>query len=118
QSPSIHDSYFTNSQIASGFQVAGDMALQEYHDIFSCELVLGCFWQDSPEDCIAVYKRLMQSPNFTVIHERLWFRNLINPPITAWNEEDRVRAPGVWQSFVSQLSSSSNLLYQLEGRSL
>jgi len=47
QSPSIQDSYFTNSPIASGFQVAGDMALQDYHDIFSCELVLGCFWQDS-----------------------------------------------------------------------
>ena len=118
QSPSIHDSYYSNIQMISAYQAHTDFYYQEYRDIFSCELDWGSFWQETPEDCIANYKKLMESPNFIPIHERFWLRDLINPPLTAWKQENRARVSNVWKFFVAELDSCSNVCFQLEGRSL
>ena len=118
QSPAIHAPYFLDRQLTSADQAHADFSFGEYRDIFSCELQWGVFWQETPDDCIAMYQRLMASPNFSSIHTHFWLRSLMNPPVTAWSEENRSRVLTVWKSFVADLNSNSNVRFQLEGRSL
>jgi len=126
ESPSVHQSYFVGNRIAVydelAFTVGEDGGRNP--NIFSCEAKWGCFWQETPDDCVALYRKLMSSPTFCYLHEKFWFPSeydryrLRLPRLVAWNEEDRERIPTVWHQFIQELDDSSNLLLQLEGKAL
>jgi len=120
KSPSVHDSYFVGNRIATYDELAYTIGeeKQENSSIFSCEVTWGCFWQEKPEDCIALYHELMSSPAFCYLHTKLWRRNPAWPRVVAWNNEDRRRIPEVWNDFVHGLNDSTNILLQMEGRAL
>jgi len=116
QTPSVHDSYFVGDRIATHDELAN--AIGGNPNIFRCRLEWGCFWQETPEDCVALYRELMSSPVFCYIHNDLWTRELQTPRLTAWNEEDRKRIPAVWTDFVQELSGSTNVLLRMEAKAL
>ncbi len=121
ESSSVHGSYFVSGRIATYDELINTIGEENSkHDpsIFGCELTWGSLWQEKPEDCVEVYRELMQSPVFCYIHTRFWRRSPALPRVTAWNEEDRKRIPGVWTSFMRELDDSSNLLLRLEGQAL
>ena len=125
-SPSVHDSYFVGNRIAVYDELAYTVGEDggSNPNIFSCEAKWGCFWQETPDDCVALYRCLMSSPVFCYIHEKFWFpwefesRRLRLPRLAAWNEEDRKRIPIVWKGFIQELEASTNLLLRLEAKGL
>ena len=116
RSPSVHDGYFVGDRITTHDELAN--TIEENENIFSCKVNWGCFWQDKPEDCVALYRELMSSPVFSYIHKDLWLRKLQTPRLIAWNEEGRKRVPVVWDGFVQELNASSNVLLQLEAKAV
>jgi len=115
RSPSVHDSYFVGDRVVVYDELCH---FEEKPSIFSCEVQWGCFWQERPEDGLALYRKLMSSPVFCYIHNGFWLRDLQTPRLTAWNEEDRKRIPTVWSNFIRELAASTNVLLQLEVRAL
>jgi len=119
KSPSVHDSYFSGDGTITSDE--GDKlyhAIEESPNIFSCKVKWGCFWQETPEDGVALYRELMSSPVFSYIHDDFWLRDLQTPRLAAWNESDRQRVPTVWGNFAQELDASTNVLLQLEGKAL
>jgi Ca2+-binding EF-hand superfamily protein len=116
QSPSVHDSYFVGDRIATHDELANTM--EENPNIFRCKVNWGCFWQEKPEDEIALYRELMNCPVFSYIHEDFWLRELQIPRLAAWNENDQQRIPMVWNSFVQELNVSTNIYIQLEAKAI
>ena len=116
KSPSVHDSYFVGERIATRDELAH--SVEEGPNLFACLVNWGAYWQETPEDCVELYRELMKSPVFCYIHTGIWFRDLQNPRLIAWNENDRRRVPMVWEQFVQSLAESTNVLWQLESRAL
>ena len=116
RSPSVHDSYFVGDRIATHDELGNTIG--ESPNIFGCKVQWGCFWQERPEDGIALYRELMSSPVFSYIHNHFWLRDLQTPRLAAWNENDRQRVSTAWNNFSRELAASTNVLLQLEARAL
>ena len=116
RSPSVRDSYFVGDRAVSHDELSH--TIEEQPNLFKCEVAWGCFWQERPDDCIALYHELMSSPVFCYIHKDFWLRELQTPRLAAWNESDRQRIPMVWSDFVRALDASTNVLLKLEGKAL
>jgi hypothetical protein len=113
--PSVHDSYFVGDRVATYDEL---YHFEEAPSVFSVKLAYGCWWQETPEDCVALYRGLMTSPVFCYLHDHLWVRDLSSPRLVAWNKEDQKRIPTVWKNFTQELDGSTNLLWQLEAKAL
>ncbi|MDB6016425.1 MAG: Calcium-binding EF-hand-containing protein [Pedosphaera sp.] len=113
KSPSVHNTYWVGDRLAThdelGHTVAGG------HSFFWLELVYGCFWQEKPEDCVALYHDLMSSPAFTYIHGPFSIRGPEDPRLIAWNTEDQKRVPMIWHDFMQELNASTNWMLRVEG---
>jgi len=116
QSPSVYNGYFVGSRVANHDELSQTMV--EKPNIFSSMVSWGCFWQERPEDTVALYRKLMGSPVFCYIHPAFWNRDIPHPYLAAWNEEDRKRIPAAWNSFLGELDTSTNLLWRLEAHAL
>jgi Ca2+-binding EF-hand superfamily protein len=116
QSPKVHDSYFVGDRMATFDELYN--TIEAPPNIFKCEVDWGCFWQESPEDSIALYRTLMSSPVFCYIHKGFWNRDLKQPRLVAWNEADQKRLPAVWNNFTQELNASTNSLAQLEAKAI
>lgn len=116
KSPSVHDSYFVGDRIATHDELGH--TIEESPNIFRCKVNWGCFWQERPEEEIALYRDLMSSPVFCYIHGDFWRREWIRPRLVAWNQEDQARLPAIWENFVQELDNSTNALLRLEARAL
>jgi hypothetical protein len=86
--------------------------------IFECLVRHGAWWQETPDEAVALYRELMTSPVFSYLHQHLWLRTLENPRLVAWNESGRSNVSALWEKFVRELASSSNPLCQLEAKAL
>lgn len=114
--PSVHGSLFVGGRIATRDELVHTM--EEAPNIFKCEVNWGCFWQERPEDTIALYRELMSSAVFCYIHGSFWNRDLLQPRLVAWNQADQQRCPRVWADFVRELNSSTNVLLRMEAKAL
>ncbi len=116
KAPSIYASYHVGDRIAT----AGELyhTIGEAPNIWRCETEFGCFWQEKPEDAIALYRELMESPVFCYVHQYLWNRPLQEPRLASWSQGDRVRNPSLWKTFLGELHASTNLLVRMEGEAL
>ena len=52
------------------------------------------------------------------IHNDFWSRELQTPRLVAWNGEDQMRVPAVWNDFVQELGDSTNVLLRMEAKAL
>ena len=120
KSPSVHDSYYVGDRIVSHDELSYTIGEEnsEHSNIFSCEVAWGCFWQETPEDGVALYRELMSSPVFIYVHNQFWHRNPSQPRLVGWNDEDRKRVPEIWNNFVQELDNSTNVLLRMEGQAL
>jgi hypothetical protein len=116
QSAPVRASYFVGDRLATYDDLA--TAMDENRNIFRCEVSWGCYWQEKPEDTIALYRELIGSPVYCYIHSDFWLRELQTPRLVAWNESDERRIPLLWSNFVAELDQSTNLLGRLEARAL
>ena len=114
KSPSVHESYFVGDRVVTHDELSHTM--HDNPNIFRCKVDWGCYWQERPEDTIALYRELMSSPVFCYLHQDLWLRPAERPRLVGWNEEDRRRIPAVWNDFLQGLQSSPDILLQLEGK--
>jgi hypothetical protein len=112
KSPTVHDSYFVGGRVVTHDELGHTM--DEHPNIFRCKVDWGCYWQETPEDTIAMYRQLMSSPVFCYLHQHLWLRPPERPRLVAWNEEDRRGLRLVWDKFVAELKNSSDVNLQLE----
>jgi hypothetical protein len=118
QSPSVHNGYFVGDRVVGYDELH---QLSERPNIFCCQVKWGCFWQERPEDDIALYRQLMSSPVFCYIHTAFWFPGkdeLPTPRLVAWNEGDRKRIPGIWNDFIEELNNSTNVLLRMEAKAV
>ncbi len=92
--------------------------LDRQPSLFQCLLTWGAFWQDRPEDMVAVYRRWMSSPVFSLVHQWFWARHPANPRLVSWNAEDRGRVSALWKGFRSELGQSTNVLLRMEAKAL
>jgi Ca2+-binding EF-hand superfamily protein/curli biogenesis system outer membrane secretion channel CsgG len=116
QSPSVHDSYFVGDHLTTDDELESDFT--ENLNIFRCKVSWSCYWQEKPDDAIALYRELIGSPVFCYIHTDFWLRELQNPRLVAWNQTDQGRIPILWDNFLGELKNSTNLLWQLEAEAL
>lgn len=114
KSPKVQDSYFVGDRILTHDVLSGPMWGKG--NLFDCEVVWGCYWQERPEDAIALYRQLMSSPVFTFIHQDLWSRPNRGPRLAAWNESDRQHIPVLWHDFMQELAGSPDVQHQLEAK--
>jgi Ca2+-binding EF-hand superfamily protein len=115
-SSSVRDSYFVGNRVATHDELSH--TIDEHPNIFRCEVNWGCYWQERPEDGIALYRELMNSPVFCYIHKDFWKRSPIQPRLIAWNQADQKRIPQVWADFVRELNASTNVLLRMEAQAL
>lgn len=115
ESPTVRDGYFVGGRIATHDELAHTMTNP---NIFTCMAEWGCFWQERPEDAVALYRKLMESPVFCYIHKTFWNRNAIQPRLVAWSENDRKRLPLLWESFFQELNGSTDPILQMEAKGL
>lgn len=123
QAPSVRDTYWLNGRIPIHDEVYHNFSEyltypRERQNLFDYEVQWGCFWQDKPEDCVALYRELMSNPLFVCIHQDFWFRTDDDPRLTAWTAEDRTRLPEVWTNFLSELEQSTNAFWGIEARAV
>ena len=111
----IHDGYYVSGKLVPYDTL---YCLMDKPNVFSCEAAWGCFWQETPEDGVAMYRELMDSPVFSYIHANLWLREMLAPRLVAWDDPGRQRLPAAWDGFVRELAGSTNVLWQLEARSM
>ncbi len=116
QSPSVRATYWVGDRVATYSELYD--TIQWGKNIFRFKVESGCYWQDKPEDCIALYRELMSSPVFCYLHARLWDRQLGNPRLSAWSREDQGRVPAIWRNFVQELNTSTNLLLRMEAKAI
>jgi Ca2+-binding EF-hand superfamily protein len=114
KAPSVHDSYFVGDQVVTHDELSHTM--DESPNIFRCQVNWGCFWQETPEETIALYRHLMSSPVFCYLHQDLWVRPTERPRLVAWNDKDRRSIPAVWDKFVRELQNSPDINLQLEAK--
>jgi hypothetical protein len=123
-STSIRDSYRAT---APDFTMVGSRVvlkdtlsemLERQPSLFQCLLTWGAFWQDRPEDMVAVYRQWMGSPAFSLVHQWFWARHPANPRLVSWNAGDRGRVAALWKGFRSELGQSTNVLLRLEAKAL
>jgi Ca2+-binding EF-hand superfamily protein len=114
KSPAIHDSYFVGDRPATSDELSRTM--DDHSNIFRCAVDYGCFWQERPEDTIALYRELMSSSVFAYLHQYLWRRPMERPRLVAWNDADQRNIPAVWGQFIRELENSSNVSLQLEAK--
>ncbi len=112
----VRESYWVGDRVATHDELAHTMG--EAAHLFRCKLEWGCFWQDKPDDCIAIYRELLSSPVFCYFHQGLWLREVARPRVTAWTQEDRQRAPVVWRNFMAELNRATNFLWRMEAKAL
>jgi TolB-like protein len=115
-SPSVRASYWYEDQ--AGIHDVLYHSLGEDNSLFKCQTRYGCFWQEQPEDCLALYCKLMSSAAFSYLHGDFVSRELQSPRLAAWSNEDRQRAPEVWRRFMLELNRSTNPICQIEARFL
>ncbi len=119
KTPNIRDTYWRRDRGGyDEFKFERDAVSFKPRNLFQCEVRWGCFWQERPEDCIALYRSLMESPLFVRAHEDFWFRDDDAGRLAAWNAEDRARIPKVWQNFVAELNSSTDPFLRMEAKAL
>jgi hypothetical protein len=77
-------------------------------------------FSETPEEALPVYRDLVAQPGIPFIREMFTrrFSYPIPRPVGGWKWADRKRDVAVWDSFVHELCSSTNVFVQLEGRSL
>jgi Ca2+-binding EF-hand superfamily protein len=110
--PSVTNAYWVGDRIASHDELA------HLPPIFRCKVDWGCFWQEKPEDCIAMYRELLASPAFSYIHEGFWLRGLGQPRVTGWTTADQQRGQTLWNKFMDELNASTNFLWRMEAKAL
>jgi hypothetical protein len=113
--PQVRETYFGEEGLTDA-QKVGWMSM--HASVYACEARFGCFWQDTPEQALALYRKLMKSSAFCFIHTEFWHRGAAQPRLAAWNDADRKRLPLVWTGFVAELSSSTNVLLRMEAKAL
>jgi EF hand len=116
KSPTVHDSYFVGDRIVTHDELGNTIG--ENPSIYRCEVNWGCYWQETPEDTIALYRELMSSPVFCYLHQDLWFRPLQRPRLVAWTENDRARIAAVWNDFLREMDASTNVFMRMEGKAI
>jgi curli biogenesis system outer membrane secretion channel CsgG len=122
RSPSVRKTYWVGEHVPSRGEFYNDFKddlptysrLDLMRNFYQSELKWGRFWQEKPDDCVALYRSLMESPMFTAIHNDLW--NMRKNSLVAWNAEDQKRIPALWQNFITELNNSTNAFLQMEGR--
>jgi Ca2+-binding EF-hand superfamily protein len=112
--PSVHDSYFVGDRVATHDEL--DQTMQTQPTIFRSMADCGCFWQERPEDTLALYRNLLSSPVFRYVQADVWNRPFGRPRLAGWNAEDRIRIPSLWKGFVREMAASTNLLTRLEAK--
>ncbi|MDB6024925.1 MAG: hypothetical protein JWM68_1148, partial [Verrucomicrobiales bacterium] len=127
KSPTVHSAYWTGDRIDYSSvpnykdPIPNPIKMEgEYRgSIIQSQFDWGCFWQETPEDCLAFYRELLTSDVFGLFSSRsLWFRGPHRPRLTAWNSEDQKRIPELWSRFLVELNGSTNFLHQIEAKSI
>lgn len=116
ESPSVHDSYYVGGRAASHDEL--ERTIGRNSSIFAVLINWAAFWQEKPDNTVALYRKLMESPAFCYLHGALWSRDLLQPRLVAWNPDDRSRLPRLWEDFCNELNGSTNLLWRLEAHAL
>jgi hypothetical protein len=116
KSPSVRQSYFVGDRVATHDELASTIGSQP--NLYRCMAQWGCFWQDTPDDCIAIYRELIGSPAYAYLNSTLWFRNLQAPRITAWDDTARRTAAQKWRDFTADLAASTDARIRVEGKML
>lgn len=116
ESPTVRDSFYVGGKVANHDELYHTMSVSP--TIFSCLTEWGCFWQEKPEEALALYRKLLASPVFGYIHKGFWNRNMLQPRLVAWNQNDRARLPQLWDNFIRELNDSTNVLWRMEAKAL
>jgi hypothetical protein len=101
--------------------LTSDDVMRDFSDnlnIFRCELNWGSFWQERPEDTLALYRELMTHPRYPCIHQDLWFRLNARPRLVSWNRATAALQPALWDSFIHDLNASTNAYIVMEAKAL
>ena len=116
QAPSVHESYFNTNQV--GIRNGTFIRMNPPPDLFRTELQWGRFWQESPRDCLALYRDLMSGPGFPYIHTALWSQDSRFPRLVDWSTPDQAKHAKMWADFERELAASTNVLWQMEAQAL
>lgn len=113
RAPSVRETFWAGKPAnTSGVPVYS--GIEQGRNLLKCELALGCFWQDKPEDCVALCRDLMSSGQFPSLASLLVFRGPANPRLIAWRAADEKRVNGIWQKFLAELDSATNRFWRLD----
>jgi hypothetical protein len=116
QFPPVRETYWIVDRTANADEFS--ITLGRLANIYRCKVDYGCFWQETPEDCVALYRDLLTSPVFVYLNDRFWFRGLERPLLCAWDRKDGARLPAVRDGFIGELKSSPDLVHRIEGLGL
>ena len=99
--PAKHDLFFYGKR---------ELFLEPEPELAHIEAGAGMFWQDTPEQCLAVYRKYTSAGRIPAL--RRYFGHGF---LAGWNSQDQQRAPALWHNFIQELCSSTNALPKIEG---
>ncbi len=87
-------------------------------ELFGSKVKWGHFWQEKPEDVLALLEQLIADKRYPSMRGSLHDRDAWNPFLPAWNLRDASRGPVLWSEFLHRISESEAPPRRLEGRIL
>ncbi|MEO7298748.1 MAG: hypothetical protein ABI042_09255, partial [Verrucomicrobiota bacterium] len=113
KSPSVREIYWLNGSTPSLDQFRSRLARRNFYR----SIAAGArFWQETPEECITAYRELMSGDGYGQIRRALLERKLESPMVIAWNGADVSRLGQIWNGFLSEMESSTNLALRIEAK--
>jgi hypothetical protein len=86
------------------------LRLEDHPSLSEVALGLGGYWQETPEECLEMYRQYARSD---MLHQLR--RYFVLPTLIAWRQEQQQRIPELWKGLVGELCESTNALIKLEG---
>lgn len=87
-----------------------DLYLEETPSLAHVELGVGAFWRETPEECLAAYRKHASTD---ALHRLRGY--FAEPVLVGWRAEDRQRGAALWRGFVQELCASTNPITRVEG---
>jgi hypothetical protein len=85
-------------------------------NVFQSAATYSGLFNETPEDAVAMYRRLVSGSAFPYVREFIFGRHPQQPRLPAWRGKDGGPVKKLWTGFVSELLTSTNAMLRIEGK--
>ncbi len=85
------------------------------HNLHWVKYRYGVFWQEKPEDTIAMYRQMLGSPVREMLLDEIAGRQGESPNLIDWQKDDPASLTQKWQKYTGEMMASTNVAEKMLG---